>query len=494
MYLWTVLKNRSIRLSVLTLAFLTAQAFAHVGSPDVFFEGAAGPYHLLVTVRPPGMIPGVAQVEVRALSGSISKILLVPVYVTGKDQGLAPTPDVMQPVPGDPQSFTGRVWLMSSGSWEVRTEVEGTQGAGKLAVPVAAFARRTLPMQKVLGTLLFGLMVFLVVGIVSIAGAAVREGSLDPGTRADAKGIRRGRIAMTIATVFVLGILFLGNWWWNSEASSQAHNMLYKPPPLSASLENGNRLVLRMGDSYWHKLRENSWSMTLIPDHGHLMHLFLLRVPAMDEFYHLHPERRKDGAFALELPSVAAGHYKVFADVVRQTGFPDTMMTEMDLPQVMGRALRGDDSHGSASAFSSGANPSQVAPLPDGGRMMWERDASPPTVGKLSWFRFKIEDKNGNPVVDLTPYMGMAGHAVFVRWDQTVFAHIHPAGSVPMAALDAAQKDIGVNSEHHSMPMSLPPEVSFPYGFPQAGNYRMFVQVKRGEQVETGVFDTSVSN
>jgi hypothetical protein len=45
-----------------------------------------------------------------------------------------------------------------------------------------------------------------------------------------------------------------------------------------------------------------------------------------------------------------------------------------------------------------------------------------------------------------------------------------------------------------SMPeaSTLPPEVRFPYGFPQPGNYRIFVQIKRAGRIETGVFDAHV--
>jgi hypothetical protein len=87
----------------------------------------------------------------------------------------------------------------------------------------------------------------------------------------------------------------------------------------------------------------------------------------------------------------------------------------------------------------------------------------------------------------------MAGHAEFVRSDFSVFAHIHPAGSVPMASLMVAQKDFGLPMDHGST-NTLTDEVSFPYGFPQPGNYRLFVQVKRHGQVETGVFDAHVGS
>jgi hypothetical protein len=455
-------------------------------------EGDAGPYHLLLTVNPPAMVPGIAQVQVRVASGTVKSISITPVYINGKDQGLPPTPDLMQPG-ADPQWFTGTVWLMESGLWEIRVEVSGTQGIGRLAVPVPAFARRTLPMQKALGTLLFGLMLLLSVGIVSIAGAAAREGGLGAAAIPSPRNKRVGRITMAISGVIVVTILALGNWWWNAQAADLRQNMLYSAPPLRVSFDGTDQLTLRMEDDFWHQSRKDQWSMTLIPDHGHLMHAFLLRVPAMDRFYHLHPEQANDGSFTLKLPAIPPGKYKIFADIVRGTGFPETMVSEIDLPDVTGEPLSGDDSGVDASADGPSGRATNVSPLADGGRMVWEQEGAALKAGQVCWLRFRIEDAQHKPASDLEPYMGMAGHAEFVSSDFSVFAHIHPAGSVPMASLMVAREDFGLSMDHSSM-HALTDEVSFPYGFPQPGDYRLFVQVKRHGEVETGVFDAHVGS
>jgi hypothetical protein len=476
--------------TILFNLLLSSLAFAHVGSPDVYLEGVAGPYHLLVTVTPPPMIPGIAQVQVRVTSGTVNSVTITPVYVNGKDQGLPPTPDFMQSSAADPQWFTGKVWLMESGSWEIRAEAVGPQGTGKLAIPVPAFARRTLPMQRALGILLFGLMLVLGLGIVSIAGAAAREGALQPGVAPSTRNRSLGRIAMAGSAVFVVAILALGNWWWDAQASDLKHNMLYSAPPLNASFDGADRLTLRMDEDYWHKLRKDQWSMSLIPDHGYLMHAFLLRVPAMDRFYHLHPEQQSDGSFAVSLPAIPSGNYKIFADIVRGTGFPETLVSEIHLPDVNGKPFSGDNSGVDAAAVTPSQTTS-VSDLADGGKMVWEQDGTVLKAGQVALFRFRVEDAQHRPANDLEPYMGMAGHAEFVKSDMSVFAHIHPAGSMPMASLMIVQKDVGLPMDHGST-SSLPGEVSFPYGFPQPGDYRLFVQVKRHGQVETGVFDAHV--
>ena len=78
-------------LSVLLLA--AASAFAHVGSPDVFYEGQAGPYHLLVTIRTPTVIPGVAEIEVRTSANDVDVVHIVPTPLTGPGAKFAPVPD-----------------------------------------------------------------------------------------------------------------------------------------------------------------------------------------------------------------------------------------------------------------------------------------------------------------------------------------------------------------------------------------------------------------
>jgi hypothetical protein len=205
------------------------------------------------------------------------------------------------------------------------------------------------------------------------------------------------------------------------------------------------------------------------------------------------------------------GRYEIFADIVSQTGYPWTLVGTVDLPQINGEALAGDDSTWSGAPLTSGALAtveSKTSPLPDGGRMVWQLPDGPLKANVALHFQFLVEDKDGKPAQDLQPYMGMACHAEFVRSDLTVFAHVHPAGSVSMAALELAESELTQATQAaaksaqqtaaqmaKSMPVPstiLPPEVSLPYGFPQPGDYRIFVQIKRPGRVETAAFDARV--
>ncbi len=483
--------------AVILLAAISVSA--HVGSPDVFFEGDAGPYHLFVTVRVPQVIPGIAEIEVRSASNDVEKIEIVPMRLSGAGSDFPPTPDVAERSKQDPQFFTGSLWLMESGALKVRVSVEGSKGKGELAVPVPAFAQRTLPMDRSLSGLLGFLMVFLAVGLVFIAGAAAREGNLEPGETPSHARKQRARIVMVITAVIVFGIIYLGKAWWGVEASNYRRGVnFFKPPEAETQLENGNRLVIHA------KGQDPAWSKRVdmgevIPDHNHLMHLFLISTPGMERMWHLHPQRSDEGAFVEDLPDMPAGHYEVFADIVDKAGFPWTLVGQTDLPQIHGKPMTGDDSTWDGAPLAAQAGDTNVAQLADGYKIVWERGSASLVANAAMVFKFKLEDKDGQPAKDMEPYMGMAGHAEFVSSDMSVFAHIHPAGSASMAALELANGNpaaaMGGDMRGMAMPMqtgALDPEVSFPYGFPKPGEYRIFVEVKRAGQVETGVFDAHV--
>lgn len=470
-------------------------AFAHVGSPDVFYEGDAGPYHLFVTVNVPPVIPGVAEVQIRTESTNVSQISTVVTRLTGVGSKYAPVPDLAVRSTADPHLFTSSIWLMEYGSLRVMLNVKGSLGSAEMSVPVASFARKSLTMPLGLGALLLALAVGLAVGAISIVGAAARDSRLKPGALPNDVSRRSGRIAMGVTAAIVAAIFYFAFDWWNVDAQAHARlTQFFKPPPLTLTLLGNDRLKVQAANSEWSK---DQVMDTLLPDHGHLMHLFLVREPGFDRFWHLHPERDSNGSFIANLPPLDAGHYDVFADLVDQSGFPWTLVGSINLPQLNGTTLSSDDSGGSFPELSDNASTTDV--LPDGTRVVWQHgplQANTPLV-----LHFVVQNADGSPAADLKPYMGMAAHLEIVRSDLSVFAHIHPSGSAPMAALMLASNDKGAGNSDGMAGMTMPgmkmpekvePEFSMPYGFPKPGLYRVFVQFKRGDKVETAVFDTEV--
>jgi hypothetical protein len=214
----------------------------------------------------------------------------------------------------------------------------------------------------------------------------------------------------------------------------------------------------------------------------------------------------------------------LYADVVHASGFPETVVGTITLPAIAGRSLAGDDAEGTAlavgetasvpertaSASSNGATATlqdkQSCTLPDGYTMVWVKPNAMVAKSPVD-FQFQLLDPQGKQPHDMALYMGMLGHAAIVKTDGSTFAHIHPTGTVSMTAFMMANSQSGatgaiVNAGMNMPgmrgtdmgPAVLPNTVGFPYGFPSAGTYRIFVQMKHGERVETGIFDATVAD
>ena len=490
---------------VLGLAGLVALCSAHVGSPDVWYEGTAGPYHVVVYVRLPGVIPGIADVNVEVVDAKPDQVTAM-VNLYDATAG-TPPPDVARPVGGG--WYATRLWIMAPGSNSVTVTVRGAKGAGTAIVPVAAVPSRRLPLQRSLAIVLGGLGLFLFAGIVTIAGAAVREGVLPPGQTPSSRRIWGARGAMA-GTALIAGFLLLGGWtWWDGEDRA-FRDRIYRPFPTTARvIGTAPRRVLRLeirdsgwamrGDSAWLRHHgQRAWP-ALVTDHGRLMHAFLIRQSDMGAFAHVHPATLDSVSFDVALPGLPAGRYRVFADLVHESGFAKTLVTSVDLP---GPTLPARSDSAGDDGIYVGSPAGDRAILPDGATITWNRGSAPLVAGAPAALSFAVREPDGRPA-SLEPYLGMPGHAVVARDDGSVFIHLHPMGTVSPAsqatftlrqpgdtAIGAvgsriAAQDSAMAAMTHTFPGG---RISFPYAFPQPGRYRIWVQVKRGGRVETAAF------
>ena len=226
---------RSYFLAVVFIALAVSPlALAHVNSPDVYYDGNAGPYHLLVTVRPPVVVPGVAQIEILVAEGDVEKIEIRPMRIIGPGARLAPTADAAQRSPGDPHRFTGQLWIMSRGSWKVEVEAAGAKGNGEMAVPLPAVSTNTARMNATLGALLAVLGLALLAGLAGIIGAASREADLATGEQASPtkskKALRAPRFELPLPEGSgPSGFLLLR---FHDIRRNAAHKECGQPPPL----------------------------------------------------------------------------------------------------------------------------------------------------------------------------------------------------------------------------------------------------------------------
>ena len=488
---------KSLAIALLTV-LLAATASAHVGSPNVFFEGRAGAHPVRIVIRPPQTFPGLAQADIRIADADVTGVSVQPAFLDAGSEALPP-PTPAERVAGDSELWNATFWLLRRGSYGVEVRLESARGGGRVAVPLQAAALAKPVMPPALGVTLVALGLLLAGAAVWIAAAAARDTG-------------HARAAAIAAALLCCAAAWGGNWRWQQMDRDFA-NALARPLPVGSAVETGDeRNVLQLTPT-----REApataAWD-TLVTDHGKLMHLFLVREPDFDAFAHLHPVRRDPRSFEGMLPPLPGGTYQLYAEVTHEDGSSETLVSQVNLPPPLGAAAQAAGLPGGVMCLSpttvaaNAASPTSLdfddswhtgvsdpgrgktAALMGGGRMEFltpdalvaDRDTS---------LRFAAFGADGAPLA-IEPYMGMQGHAVLRRRDGAVFTHLHPAGSISMAAAEMLAKRDGTASPVPLAAGARPGEVEFPYAFPQPGEYRMWVQVRAGGRVLTGVFDVVV--
>jgi hypothetical protein len=470
---------------------------AHVGNPTVYFQGLAGSYSIRVTIEPPGVVPGLAQIHVVVSSGDATGVTVRPVRWDVGVKG-SPAPETAVLVPGETNMFTSQLWLMESGAYSVFVEVSGPRGEGIAIVPLNSVATQRLVMTPEMSLIFLVAGTFVMVLLISLVGAAVREARLPPGQEVSPLRRRRGWYARGITAGVIGAALFLGDKWWNSVDLNYRNNRLYRPQSIQTELEPGaggqRELVLRFSP------KSRIDATPLVPDHGRLMHLFLIREPDGGVFAHLHPNRKHQEAadqtvFTAPLPALPAGQYKLYADITHESGLTQTLTNSLRIPapdvaaDVAVPLAESDD----AISLSAPAEVSTVA-FPGGLRLDRAFSEEMPANQETNLV-FHLTTANGAEA-ELEPYLGMYGHLIIENSDGTVFNHLHPLGSVSMVSqrLFAEREKSGylANQPLDQFCTAAGPDLSFPYAFPKAGVYRLWLQTKVAGHILTGAYILSV--
>ena len=484
------------RLGAVVLAVaLAVVATAHVGSPNVLFDGTAGAYPVRVIVRPPNVVPGLAEVIVRTTAPDVQRIVIQPVFWRTGVAG-APRGDEMSRVAGQSGTFTGQLWLMARGSYSVYVTVHGSRGDGQVIVPVYSVATGRLGLSPGLTTVLVVLGIALFAGLVTIVRASVGESLVPPGATLEPSSRRRANLIAIVAVPALALVLFGGAKWWNAVDEEYRQSMFRAPAVDPFIGANGRTLRLIVHDTSSFR----TIFSPVAPDHGKMMHLFLIRSPAMDAFAHLHPSQVDSLAFVTNVPDLPAGEYRLFGDIILENGTSLTVSNKVTLADAAHSAPSDSDDAWTPSVTAVPAAANAQVPLGHGYRLAWAGgNGALPAKTPLD-LRFIVVDSAGNPA-GLQPYLGMAAHAVVLRDDGSVFIHLHPMGTVATTAQQIYKaRDRGDTTtrgrlrpdalaDSSMMPMSFTGALSFPYEFPKAGRYRIWVQAKPRREILTGAFD-----
>ncbi|WP_215231686.1 hypothetical protein [Dyadobacter linearis] len=366
--------------------------------------------------------------------------------------------------------------------------------------------------------------------------------------------VPRKRFALKNLWLFALPAGFLFTIWFIAFGCNNQVNSRTLQGITSIRTENSQRFFqLKVDTTNWRQQGRGSELSTLIPSQGKLMHTFLIRIPGFDAFARIHPERKDSTTFESELPNVPAGKYLVYANILTYSGLVETITDTLVIPGqkaalAQSEAVFWEDTYVVTNPISAPrkAKPGEnfvICGLPgvklafeDGSYAIMEgKQNEALEAGKAYELNFELFNPDGSACLP-EPYLGILGHLAVVRSDGSVFIHLRPAGSFsktpeqifknrladttklvnsPVAFRDTVDSylarlkamsvpereeylmtEMGMYETNGSgmMGMDHSNRITFPYSFPKAGQYRLFLQVKRNDKVLTGIFDVSVKD
>lgn len=207
--------------------------------------------------------------------------------------------------------------------------------------------------------------------------------------------------------------------------------------------------------------------------HDMPFHLFVVSQD-FEVFQHIHPDKQPDGSFTIETDLPKAGYYKIFCDF-----FPAGGMPQVTQHNLVTAGYNGDLFSSQAKLTLDKPIGAKLVKTVEGTRFELKFEPEQPFVGKPAELHYHlVDEKTGEPVKDLKPYLGAWGHTLILSEDATDYLHSHPTEMIPD----------GVDRSK----LESKPDVVFDTFFPHPGNYRIWSQFQRGATIITVPFTVYV--
>lgn len=229
--------------------------------------------------------------------------------------------------------------------------------------------------------------------------------------------------------------------------------------------------------------------------HEKYFHLFIISQD-MKQFQHIHPRQDANGTFVIDTTLPNSGSYKVYSDFHPAEGVPQVLQTSIQTAgystdlfagvahispdQSFVKVVEGDrvtkENAANIGVDFGSVKKKDLNPL----KVELKIEPEEIIAGKPVTLTYKLSDsKTGEPIHDLSPYLGAMGHTLILSEDQTDYVHTHPEQE-PFDPDDPASLFGG-------------PQVRFEALFPRPGRYRIWTQFLRGDMLNTVIFNVKVS-
>src|ERR1700744_6033759 len=211
--------------------------------------------------------------------------------------------------------------------------------------------------------------------------------------------------------------------------------------------------------------------------HTKQWHLFVISQD-MEFFEHIHPVMSREGTWSIKTTLPKPGYYQVISDCFPKNGSA----------QLLGRPLVTAGYRGDLLTDSARLVPDSSPVTKTLHDMTAEVTFDPPEpkAGNLCRITYHLTDsKTGKPITDLQTYLGAFGHALMISEDMVDYVHVHPLNIVMGSQEDGAPPIFIIPPDADLEHLRGGPSVTIEAMIPKPGNFRVWMQMQRHDEVHT---------